>query len=41
MLEKVELDYKANRTKDMYKRVNDHRGGYKKEERFLRNKMTF
>lgn len=33
----AELDYKAHRTRDLYKRVNDLRGGYKKKERFLRD----
>ncbi|CAI6355867.1 unnamed protein product [Macrosiphum euphorbiae] len=35
ILETAELDYKTHRTRDMYKRVNDLRGGYKKKERFL------
>lgn len=33
----AELDYKAHRTKNMYKRVNDLRGGFKKKKRFLRD----
>jgi len=37
ILEIAELDYKTHRTRDMYKRVNDLRGGYKKKERFLRD----
>jgi len=28
LLEMAELDYKAQRTRDMYERVNDLRGGY-------------
>lgn len=37
ILETAELDYKTHRTRDMYKRVNDLRGGYKKKEKFLRD----
>jgi len=37
ILETAELDYKAHRTRDIYKRVNDLRVGYKNKERFLRD----
>jgi hypothetical protein len=37
ILETAELDYKTHRTRDMYKRVNDLGGGYKKKEIFLRD----
>jgi hypothetical protein len=41
IVEMAELDYKAHRTRDMYKRVNDLRGGYNKKERFLRDNDGF
>jgi len=33
----AELDYKAHRARDMYKRINYLTGGYKKKERFLKD----
>lgn len=36
MLEKAELDYKAHKTRDMYKQINHLAGGNKKKERFLK-----
>jgi len=36
-LDNAELDYKAHRTRDMYKRINNLTGGYKKRKRFLKD----
>jgi len=36
-MDNAELDYKENRTRDMYKCMNDLTGGYKKKERFLKD----
>jgi hypothetical protein len=33
----AKYDYNANRTRDMYKRINNQRGNYKKKKRFLRH----
>lgn len=36
-MDNAELDYKAHRTRDMYKRINCLTGGCKKKERFLKD----
>jgi len=36
-MDNAEVDYRAHRTRDMYKRINDLTGGYKKRERFLKD----
>lgn len=33
----AELDFRLNRTRDMYKRVNGIKGDFKKKERFLKD----
>ena len=36
-MDNAELDYKAHRTKDTYKRINNLKGRYKNRERFLKD----
>lgn len=35
IMDNAKLDYKAYRARDMFKRINDLRGRYKKNKRFL------
>ncbi|KAL5239046.1 hypothetical protein ACI65C_006456 [Semiaphis heraclei] len=37
VLEEAEIDHKVNRTRQLYKKINSIRGGYKKHEKFLKN----
>lgn len=37
ILEKEEIDYKMNRTRQLYQKTSSNRGGYRKQNNFSKN----